>query len=210
MSQPSYDLVIIGSGPGGYVCAIRAAQLGMKVAVVEKRPTFGGTCTNVGCIPSKALLHASELYAEAGHGFGKLGIRVRPELDLALAASAWHPDGTLDFEDPPVRGAAVQLLGRVIEGYAEFDARFLQDCSSIISITGNGAVSETYTLELLRTGVAGSQAFVDTHRRGRFLDRWSLRDGQWRLEHRQAVRSLEWRQPVDQTGTPAHAAQAEG
>lgn len=131
-------------------------------------------------------------------------------LDLALAASAWHPDGTLDFEDPPVRGAAVQLLGRVIEGYAEFDARFLQDCSSIISITGNGAVSETYTLELLRTGVAGSQAFVDTHRRGRFLDRWSLRDGQWRLEHRQAVRSLEWRQPVDQTGTPAHAAQAEG
>ena len=57
----AYDLIVIGSGPGGYVCAIRAAQLGMKVAVVEKDKTFGGTCLNVGCIPSKALLHASEL-----------------------------------------------------------------------------------------------------------------------------------------------------
>ena len=62
-----YDLVVIGSGPGGYVCAIRAAQLGSKVAVVEKDATFGGTCLNVGCIPSKALLHASELFEESGH-----------------------------------------------------------------------------------------------------------------------------------------------
>ena len=62
----SYDLIVIGTGPGGYVCAIRAAQLGMKVAVVEKRATHGGTCLNVGCIPSKALLHASELFEEAG------------------------------------------------------------------------------------------------------------------------------------------------
>ena len=54
----SYDLVIIGSGPGGYVCAIRAAQLGLKTAIVEKRSTFGGTCLNIGCIPSKAMLHA--------------------------------------------------------------------------------------------------------------------------------------------------------
>ena len=79
----SYDLVVIGTGPGGYVCAIRAAQLGMKVAVVEKRATHGGTCLNVGCIPSKALLHASEAYAEAGHGFAAMGIKVKPELDLA-------------------------------------------------------------------------------------------------------------------------------
>ena len=61
-----YDLIVIGTGPGGYVCAIRAAQLGMKTAVVEKNATFGGTCLNVGCIPSKAMLHASELYEEAG------------------------------------------------------------------------------------------------------------------------------------------------
>jgi dihydrolipoamide dehydrogenase len=60
--MPQYDVTIIGSGPGGYVCAIRAAQLGLKVAVIEKRATYGGTCLNVGCIPSKALLHATELF----------------------------------------------------------------------------------------------------------------------------------------------------
>jgi dihydrolipoyl dehydrogenase len=78
-----YDLIVIGSGPGGYVCAIRAAQLGLKVAVVEKDKTFGGTCLNVGCIPSKAMLHASELYEETAHLFPKMGIKVgQPELDL--------------------------------------------------------------------------------------------------------------------------------
>jgi dihydrolipoamide dehydrogenase len=79
-----YDLIVIGSGPGGYVCAIRAAQLGMKTAVVEKRATFGGTCLNIGCIPSKAMLNASELYEEAGHKFGDMGINVgKPSVDLA-------------------------------------------------------------------------------------------------------------------------------
>src|SRR5215468_5590559 len=79
----SYDLVIIGTGPGGYVCAVRAAQLGMKVAVVEKNPTLGGTCLNVGCMPSKALLHASEMFEEAGDSFAKMGIAVpAPKLDL--------------------------------------------------------------------------------------------------------------------------------
>jgi dihydrolipoamide dehydrogenase len=81
--MPSYDLIIIGSGPGGYVCAIRAAQLGMKTAVIEKDATFGGTCLNVGCIPSKAMLHASELYEEAGQTFGQMGIKVgTPSVDL--------------------------------------------------------------------------------------------------------------------------------
>lgn len=80
----AYDLVVIGTGPGGYVCAIRAAQLGMKVAVVEKRATYGGTCLNVGCIPSKALLHASEMFEEAGHSFARMGIGIdKPKLDLA-------------------------------------------------------------------------------------------------------------------------------
>lgn len=74
MSSNSYDLIVIGSGPGGYVCAIRAAQLGMKVACVEKRNTLGGTCLNIGCIPSKALLSASEKYHEAKEEFGKFGI----------------------------------------------------------------------------------------------------------------------------------------
>lgn len=79
----AYDLVIIGSGPGGYVCAIKAAQLGLKTAIVEKMKTFGGTCLNIGCIPSKALLHASEMFHEAEHGLEKLGVKVgKPELDL--------------------------------------------------------------------------------------------------------------------------------
>ncbi|MCB9987562.1 MAG: dihydrolipoyl dehydrogenase [Rhodospirillales bacterium] len=76
MSEKSYDVIVIGAGPGGYVCAIRAAQLGMKVAVVEKRATLGGTCLNVGCIPSKALLSASEKYEAAGHHFADMGINV--------------------------------------------------------------------------------------------------------------------------------------
>jgi dihydrolipoamide dehydrogenase len=79
----AYDLVVIGTGPGGYVCAIRAAQLGMKVAVVEKDATLGGTCLNVGCMPSKALLHASEMFEEAAHSFAKMGVSVpAPKLDL--------------------------------------------------------------------------------------------------------------------------------
>ena len=90
-----FDLIVIGTGPGGYVAAIRAAQLGMKVAVVEKRKTHGGTCLNVGCIPSKALLHASEMFEEAGHGFAALGIKVpAPELDLPTMMK--HKQDTID------------------------------------------------------------------------------------------------------------------
>jgi dihydrolipoamide dehydrogenase len=74
----SYDLIVIGAGPGGYVCAIRAAQLGLKVAVAEGRATLGGTCLNVGCIPSKALLHATHELHEANHNFAKMGLMVDP------------------------------------------------------------------------------------------------------------------------------------
>jgi dihydrolipoamide dehydrogenase len=91
----AYDLIVIGTGPGGYVCAIRASQLGMRVAVVEKRATHGGTCLNVGCIPSKALLHASELYEEASRSLGDMGIEVSPKLDLAKM---------LAFKDEGVKG----------------------------------------------------------------------------------------------------------
>ena len=90
----TYDLIVIGAGPGGYVCAIRAAQLGMKVAIVEKRATLGGTCLNIGCIPSKALLYASEMFDVAGHQFGALGIDV-PAPKLNLPAMMKHKDDTV-------------------------------------------------------------------------------------------------------------------
>ncbi|WP_298837692.1 dihydrolipoyl dehydrogenase [uncultured Roseobacter sp.] len=78
----SYDVIIIGSGPGGYVCAIRCAQLGLKVACVEGRETLGGTCLNVGCIPSKALLHASHMLHEAEHNFATMGLKGKsPSVD---------------------------------------------------------------------------------------------------------------------------------
>jgi dihydrolipoamide dehydrogenase len=85
MTDDSFDVVVIGAGPGGYVCAIRAAQLGMKVACVDKRGTFGGTCLNIGCIPSKALLHSSELFAEARDGLNAYGIKL-PTVELDLGA----------------------------------------------------------------------------------------------------------------------------
>ena len=108
----TYDLIVIGTGPGGYVCAIRAAQLGLKVAVVEKRVTHGGTCANVGCIPSKALLHASELYDEANHGFAAMGINVRPELDLAKM-QAFKDEGI----SGNVQGVAFLLKKNKIEAF---------------------------------------------------------------------------------------------
>jgi dihydrolipoamide dehydrogenase len=93
--MPTYDLIVIGTGPGGYVCAVRAAQLGLKTAVVEKSATFGGTCLNVGCIPSKAMLHASELFEEAGHRFVQMGINVgKPSVDLAALLK--YKDGNVE------------------------------------------------------------------------------------------------------------------
>jgi dihydrolipoamide dehydrogenase len=109
----SYDLVIIGSGPGGYVCAIRAAQLGLKTAIVEKRSTFGGTCLNIGCIPSKAMLHASEMFEEAGHGFEALGIKVEvPTLDLPVMMK--HKQDTVDAN---VQGVAFLLKKNKVDSF---------------------------------------------------------------------------------------------
>src|SRR5690242_11832675 len=112
--MPSYDLIVIGTGPGGYVCAIRAAQLGLKTAVVEKRATFGGTCLNIGCIPSKALLHASELFEDAGHTFRKMGIGVsEPKLDLT-AMMAFKDQGV----EGNVKGVEFLLKKNKVDAYA--------------------------------------------------------------------------------------------
>src|SRR6267142_5884609 len=112
----AYDLIVIGSGPGGYIGAIRAAQLGMKVAVVEKDKTFGGTCLNVGCIPSKALLHASEQFDEAGHQFDRMGIKVgKPKLDLATMMK-FKDEGV----DGNVKGVAFLFKKNKIESFHGF------------------------------------------------------------------------------------------
>ncbi len=115
----AYDVVIIGSGPGGYVCAIKAAQLGLSVAVVEKNPTLGGTCLNIGCIPSKALLHASEMFEEAGHSFDALGVEIsKPKLNLPKMMA--HKDAVVDAN---VKGVA-----------------FLFKKNKVETITGTGTV----------------------------------------------------------------------
>jgi dihydrolipoamide dehydrogenase len=134
MADSAYDLVVIGTGPGGYVCAIRAAQLGLKTAVVEKRATHGGTCLNVGCIPSKALLHASELFEEAGHKFGRMGIKASPELDLAAM---------MKFKDEGVDGN--------VKG-----VEFLLKKNKIDAVHGTGRIVAPGKVEV--TGNGGAQA----------------------------------------------------
>jgi dihydrolipoamide dehydrogenase len=84
----SYDVVIIGGGPGGYNCAIRAGQLGLKAAIIESRGKLGGTCLNVGCIPSKALLHASEYFEAATKTFPSMGVKVRASNSICRKCSS--------------------------------------------------------------------------------------------------------------------------
>ncbi len=133
----AYDLIVIGTGPGGYVCAIRAAQLGMKVAVVEKRATFGGTCLNIGCIPSKSLLHASHCYDEAKHEFASMGIGTDPTLDLAKM-QAFKREGVKGNVD----GVAYLLKKNKIDHYFG-TGRIVK--SGQVSVTPSSG--ETQTLE---------------------------------------------------------------
>src|SRR6478672_9790778 len=135
----TYDLVIIGTGPGGYVCAVRAAQLGMKVAVVEKTATLGGTCLNVGCMPSKALLHASEMFEEAGHSFAKMGVSVpAPKLDLPAM---------MNFKQQGIDGN--------VKG-----VEFLMKKNKIDVISGKGKILGAGKVEV--TGADGKSQVVET------------------------------------------------
>ena len=135
----SYDLTVIGTGPGGYVCAIRAAQLGLKVAVVEKEKTFGGTCLNVGCIPSKALLHASEKFTEAAYELAAFGVIVgKPKLDLP--AMMKHRKDTVSAN---VNGVS-----------------FLLKKNKIDAFIGHGTITAPGKIEV--TGADGTKQAVET------------------------------------------------
>ena len=143
-----FDIIVIGTGPAGYVCAIRAAQLGMSVAVVEKRATHGGTCLNIGCIPSKALLHASELFSEAQHRFRRMGIGVgTPQLDLKqmMAFKQEAIDGNtkgIDFLFKKNKITVVRGTGRLaksgeVEVTGENGAKDIHRAKSIVIATGS-------------------------------------------------------------------------
>ena len=143
-----FDLVVIGAGPGGYVCAIRAAQLGLKVACVEKRTTLGGTCLNIGCIPSKALLHASEMYAEATGHMADLGITAKDvtiDLKKMMSFKDEGVDGTtkgIEFlfkknKVEPVYGTAkIAGAGKVEVALNEGGTRTLE-AKNIVIATGS-------------------------------------------------------------------------
>jgi dihydrolipoamide dehydrogenase len=144
----TYDLIVIGTGPGGYVCAIKAAQLGLKVAVVEKRASHGGTCLNIGCIPSKALLHASEAFEQAGHGLAALGVKVgKPKLDLKAMQA--HKDDVVKAnvdgvgflfkknKVEPFRGTGRILGPGKVEVTGEDGAAQTLEAKSIVIATGS-------------------------------------------------------------------------
>ncbi len=137
MANESFDLVIIGTGPGGYVAAIRAAQLGMKVAVVEKRATFGGTCLNVGCIPSKALLQSSHLFEQAGHDLGVHGIVLGPpKLDFAQLMKRKG-----EVVDATTKGVAFLFRKNKITAFQGTGR--IEKAGSVVVLGDDGAVKDT-------------------------------------------------------------------
>ena len=164
----AYDLIVIGTGPGGYVCAIRAAQLGLKTAVIEKEKTFGGTCLNIGCIPSKAFLHASELFEEAGHSFAKMGIGVsEPKLDLATMLKFKQ-----DAVDGNVKGVEFLFKKNKIDSFAGTGR-----IAAPGKVEVKGADGKTQTLDtksiVIATGsdVAQAARHRDRRKAHRVLDR---------------------------------------
>jgi dihydrolipoamide dehydrogenase len=137
MANEPFDLVIIGTGPGGYVAAIRAAQLGMKVAVVEKRATFGGTCLNVGCIPSKALLQSSHLFEQAGHDLGVHGIVLGPpKLDFAQLMKRKG-----EVVDATTKGVAFLFRKNKITAFQGTGR--IEKAGSVVVLGDDGAVKDT-------------------------------------------------------------------
>ncbi len=141
--MPSYDVIIIGAGPGGYVCAIRCAQLGLKTAVVEGRETLGGTCLNVGCIPSKALLHATHSLHDAQHNFVKMGLKGKsPSVDWKAMLA--YKDDVVDQNTKGVEFLLKKNKIDWIKGWASIPAAGqvkvgddIHDAKNIVIATGS-------------------------------------------------------------------------
>ncbi len=167
MSENKYDVIVIGAGPGGYVAAIRCAQLGLKTACVEKRDTLGGTCLNIGCIPSKAMLHASEVYEEASHHMAALGVKTKG-VSLDLPAMMKHKDDVVEANTKGIEflfkknkvdwlkgTGSIPEAGKVNVGGTiyEADSIIIASGSDVISLPGieideKQIVSSTGALEL--------------------------------------------------------------
>jgi dihydrolipoamide dehydrogenase len=157
----AYDVVVIGSGPGGYVCAIKAAQLGLKVAVVEKRETFGGTCLNIGCIPSKALLHASEMFAEASHSFDALGVEISvPKLNLEKMMA--HKDTTVSAN---VAGVAFLFKKNKIDSFRGTGKVVAAGKVAVVAEDGSAQEIETKNIVIATgsdvAGIPGVEVDID-------------------------------------------------
>lgn len=147
MADTKFDVIIIGAGPGGYVCAIRAAQLGMKVACVEKRATLGGTCLNTGCIPSKALLSASEKYEDVAHHMADIGIKVKGA-SVDWGKMQGHKTGVVDANTKGIeflfkknKITHLKGTGEIVEaGKVSVDGT-VYEADSIIIATGSDVIS---------------------------------------------------------------------
>ena len=150
-SSATYDVVVIGAGPGGYVCAFRAAQLGLKVALVEKRPTLGGTCLNVGCIPSKALLASSEHFVFAKGHAAEHGIKI-DGVSIDVAAMLKKKDGIVQKLTGGVAALAKARKVTVVTGTAKFTSANTIQVDRVVP----NAVSETLTAKniVIATGSA--------------------------------------------------------
>jgi dihydrolipoamide dehydrogenase len=134
----SFDLIVIGAGPGGYVAAIRAAQLGLRTACVEKRGTLGGTCLNIGCIPSKALLHSSHVFDAATSGFDRIGVKLG-KVDLDLAAMMSNKDKVVTDLTKGIEFLFKKNKVTWLRGKAELVS------AREVKVTGDGGEARTYT-----------------------------------------------------------------
>src|SRR5215207_6244401 len=150
-----FDLVVIGGGPGGYVAAIRAAQLGKKVACIDKRATFGGTCLNIGCIPSKALLDSSEFYDQAKHKAARHGV-ILPKVDLDLGAMMKRKDGVVKNNTDGISMLFRKNGIKGVNGTAKLKAR------NAVEVTLNAGGTETLEADAILLAMGSEPSTLPT------------------------------------------------